>query len=59
MTFKHFQGDQGVRKKERRVNGGEQLTEDCVCRQCRVLSLTDCELLSDDVLWACEFNSSS
>ena len=27
-----------------RVNGMEQLTEDCVCCQCRVLSELDCGL---------------
>ena len=30
--------------------------EDCVCSQCRVLSLTDCELLSEDMLWVCELD---
>ena len=30
---------------------------DCVCCQCRVLSLTDCDLLSDDVLLVCELDS--
>ena len=46
-----------TRKKERRVNGVEQLTVDCVCHQCRVLSLMDCELL--DMLWVCELDSPS
>ena len=55
MTFKRFYtseltGASVTRKKKPRVNGVEQLTEDCVCHQCRVLSLMDCELLSDDML---------
>ena len=55
MTFKSFYtsgltGASVTRKKEQRVNGVEQLTVYYVCFQCRVLSLTDCEPLSDDTL---------
>ena len=39
LTFKGFYTSR--LKKKPRVNGVEQLTLDCVCRQCRVLSLTD------------------
>ena len=48
MTFKRFYTP-GLKPEKPRVNGVEQLTEDSVCCQC-VLSLTDCELLSDNVL---------
>ena len=47
------------KKRQPRVNGVEQPTVDSMCRQCCVLSLTDCQLLSDNVLRVCELSSPS
>ena len=54
----YFQVDWSVRKKKPRIIGMEQLTEDCVCLRCHVLSLKDCGLLSDNLLRVCELDSS-